>query len=325
MLFVRRLDRDEIRPIPGTDGAALPFLSPDGLQVGFFAEGKLKKVALDGGSPITLCDARIPRGGSWGADGTIVFTPSAMSGLQRISSSGGEPRPVTTPDAAKGEKHLFPQVLPDGEHVLFDLTDRDRTGVAAVVSLRTGVQKAVLPDAPYPRYLPTGHLVFTRPGSLFAVPFDLKNLEASGPPVPLLDRSRDESPASCGRPSTLSRRTGRSSTSRPGSFSGRSSGWTGKEPWSGFRSRLEATRRLSSRRTGGGSRRESSRRARRWRSFSETSRGGLSPDRRPKGPSSASPGHRTGNGWPSASGLPEDEGSSASSGRTPTEAPLRNG
>ena len=186
MLFVRRLDRDEIRPIPGTDGAALPFLSPDGLQVGFFAEGKLKKVALDGGPPITLCDARIPRGGSWGADGTIVFTPSAMSGLQRISSSGGEPRQVTTPDAAKGEKHLFPQLLPDGEHVLFDLTDRDRTGVAAVVSLRTGVQKAVLPDAPYSRYLPTGHLIFTRPGSLVGVPFDLKNLEASGPPVPLL-------------------------------------------------------------------------------------------------------------------------------------------
>jgi eukaryotic-like serine/threonine-protein kinase len=186
MLFVRRLDRDEIRPIPGTDGAALPFLSPDGLQVGFFAEGKLKKVALDGAPPITLCDARIPRGGSWGADGTIVFTPSAMSGLQRISSSGGEPRQVTTPDAAKGEKHLFPQILPDGEHVLFDLSDSDRTGGAAVVSLRTGVQKAVFEDAPYPRYLPTGHLAFTRPGSLFAVPFDLKNLEASGPPVPLL-------------------------------------------------------------------------------------------------------------------------------------------
>ena len=186
MLFLRRLDRDEIRPIPGTDGAALPFVSPDGHEVGFFAEGKLKKVPLDGGSPVVLCDARIPRGGSWGGDGTIVFTPSAMSGLQRIPSSGGEPRPVTTPDAAKGERHLYPQVLPDGEHVLFDLTDRERTGAAAVVSLRTGVQKVVLPDAPYARYLPTGHLAFTRPGSLVAVPFDLRNLEASGPPVPLL-------------------------------------------------------------------------------------------------------------------------------------------
>jgi serine/threonine-protein kinase len=186
ILFVRRLDRDEIRPIPGTDGAALPFVSPDGLEVGFFAEGKLKKVALAGGAPITLCDARIPRGGSWGKDGTIVFTPSAMSGLQRIPSSGGEPRPVTTPDAARGERHLYPQILPDGEHVLFDLTDRDRTGGAAVVSLRTGVQKIVADDAPYARYLPTGHLVFTRPGSLFAVPFSLTRLEVAGPPVPLL-------------------------------------------------------------------------------------------------------------------------------------------
>ena len=237
----------------GRTGRLCPFISPDGLEVGFFAEGKLKKVALAGGSPITLCDAPDPRGGSWGADGTIVFAPSAMSGLWRIPASGGEPRRVTTPDAAKGERHLFPQILPDGEHVLFDLMDRNRTSRAAVVSLRTGEQRILVEDAAYPRYLPTGHLVFTRPGSLFAVPFSLKRLETSGSPVPLLDDLVTNS-AGMRAPSTPSRRKGRSSTYRAGSFSGRSSGWTGKERWSGFLSRPGATRRSPSRRTEGGSR-----------------------------------------------------------------------
>ncbi len=187
-LFVRRLDLDEIRPIPGTDAAGAdfpfssPFMSPDGLEVGFFAEGKLKRVSLAGGSPITLCDAPSPRGGSWGPDGTIVFVPSPTSGLWRIPASGGEARRVTSPDAAKGEYHVFPQILPDGEHVLFTFS-----GKAAVVSLRTGEQRVVMEDAVRARYLPTGHLVFARPGTLLAVPFSLKRLETSGSPVPVLE------------------------------------------------------------------------------------------------------------------------------------------
>jgi len=186
-LFVRQLNREEIKPIPGTEGAREPFISPDGLEVGFFAGGKLKKVTLAGGSPTALCDVTTQRGGSWGEDGTIVFVPSAMAGLWRISASGGEPRRVTTPDAAKGERHYFPQILPDGEHVLFDLVDQTLTSHAAVVSLRTGKQRILVKDAAYPRYLPTGHLVFTRPGSLLGVRFDLNRLEVSGSPVSLLD------------------------------------------------------------------------------------------------------------------------------------------
>jgi Tol biopolymer transport system component len=184
-LFVRRLDRDEIRPIPGTDGASDPFISPDGLEVAFFAEKKLKKVSLAGGSPMSLCEAPLPHGGSWGTDGTIVFTPSGISGLWRIAASGGEPRRVTTPENA--EAHHFPQILPDGEHVLFNVWGRNWISNAAVVSLRTGEKQILVEDAAYPRYLPTGHLVFSRPGSLFAVPFSLKRLETSSPPVPLLD------------------------------------------------------------------------------------------------------------------------------------------
>jgi eukaryotic-like serine/threonine-protein kinase len=186
-LFVRHLDREEIRPIPGTEGAHQPFISPDGQWVGFFAGGKLKKVALAGGSPVILCDTISNRGGSWGEDGTIVFVPGPLLGLWRIPASGGEPRRVTTPDAAKGERHVFPQILPDGEHVLFDLRGRTLTSHAAVVSLRTGEQRILVKDAAYSRYLPTGHLVFARPGSLLGVRFDLNRLEVSGSSVPLLD------------------------------------------------------------------------------------------------------------------------------------------
>ncbi len=187
MLFVRRLDLDEIKPIPGTEGACLPFISPDGLEVGFFANRKLKKAALGGGPPIVLCDAPVSRGGSWGRDGTIVFAPSAISGLWRIPASGGELRQLTTPDAANGERHYFPQFLPDGEHILFDLKDRNLTSRAAVVSLRTGETRIVAQDTANPRFLPTGHLVFSRPGTLFAVPFNLQRLETSGAPLPILD------------------------------------------------------------------------------------------------------------------------------------------
>ena len=190
-LFVRRLDGDEIRAIPGTEGGYFfsPFISPDGLEIGFFSGGKLKKVSLAGGSPITLCDGG-SAGGSWGADGTIVFAraiPGKPPGLWRIPGSGGDARVVAASDAAKGQFFRFPQILPDGEHVLFVIKEGDGAMRAAVVSLRTGERRVVVEDASYARYLPTGHLVFTRPGSLFAVAFGLKRLETVGSPVPLLD------------------------------------------------------------------------------------------------------------------------------------------
>jgi serine/threonine protein kinase/Tol biopolymer transport system component len=193
-LFIRPLDRKEVSPIPETDGATSPFFSPDGLWVGFFAEGNLKKLSLKGGPPITLCKIREPGGGgygagSWGVDGTIVFMPSYYSGLQRISASGGEPHSLTTVDAARLESHTFPQILPDGDHVLFEIDRVSANSLpqAAVVSLRTGEQRVVAEDAAYPRYLPTGHLVFTRGGSLLAETFSLKRLKVSGLAVPIMD------------------------------------------------------------------------------------------------------------------------------------------
>jgi serine/threonine protein kinase/WD40 repeat protein len=186
-LFVRPLEREEVRPIPGTEGAGSPFFSPDGQWIGFFAEHKMKKVALSGGAPITLCEAPNNRGGTWGADGTIVFVPSPTGGLQRIPASGGEPKTVLAADVGKGLRSVYPQILPDGENVLFTTVAVGQPFQATVISLRTGKQRIVLEDATDLRYLPTGHLIFVRDGLLYAAPFNLQRLETSGSPVPLLE------------------------------------------------------------------------------------------------------------------------------------------
>ena len=119
-LYVRRLEQLQASPLAGTEGARNPFFSPDSQWLGFFAEGKLKKVAVTGGAAVTLCDAPDDRGGTWSEDGTIVFTPGEAGGLSRVSSAGGTPEVLTTPDQAAGEtSHRWPQALPGGKAVLF--------------------------------------------------------------------------------------------------------------------------------------------------------------------------------------------------------------
>ncbi|MGD0509352.1 MAG: protein kinase, partial [Terriglobales bacterium] len=107
--------------LDGTQGASYPFWSPDGKFIGFFADGKLKKVEVSGGRPQVLCDAPNARGGSWNQDGVIVFTPDAASaGLFRVSSSGGSPVAITKLDASRSEtSHRWPVFLPDGKHFLY--------------------------------------------------------------------------------------------------------------------------------------------------------------------------------------------------------------
>jgi serine/threonine-protein kinase len=190
----RRLDEDQFAPLPGTEGARTPFFSPDGQWIGFFANGKLKKVAVQGGSPATLCDAPgTARGASWGDDGNIIAALNlGTTGLSRISSGGGPPTPVTRLGMQKGESVSSPQVLPGSKAVLFTalaggfLTSPDDAEIA-VVSFPTGQPKVLQRGGFFPRYLASGHLAYMRQGTLYAAPFDLNRLAVTGAAQPLLE------------------------------------------------------------------------------------------------------------------------------------------
>ena len=126
---------------------------------------------------VTLCDARFPAGGSWGDDGTIVFTPDDKGGLYRVSANGGSPEPLTKPNAGAGElAHFWPEVLPGSAAAVFTIwpTAGLEEARLAVVSLRgeAGPPRVLVKGAAYSRYAPTGHIVFARKSLLMAVAFD---------------------------------------------------------------------------------------------------------------------------------------------------------
>jgi serine/threonine-protein kinase len=190
-LYVRSLDQLQATALSGTDGAETPFFSPDSQWLGFFASGKLKKIAVQGGAAVTLCDASSGRGGTWAEDGTIVFTPDIRGGLFKVSSTGGTPQPLTTLNRDAGEvTQRWPQFLPGGKTVLFTSATHGGNYEDAdlvVYSISSGQRKTVLRSGYFGRWLPTDHLVYMHDGTLFAVPFDPKRLEVSGSPVPVLE------------------------------------------------------------------------------------------------------------------------------------------
>ena len=190
-LLLRALDSPEAKPIPGTEGAYNPFFSPDGQWIGFFAQGKMKKVSLGGGVPLTVCDSTESGGASWGSDDTIVFAPSARSGLWRVSAAGGQPQILTTPDPSKDEfSHRYPQILPGGKGVLFTAFSGlawDESQVE-VLRLDTKERRVLVRGGNTARFLAPGHLVYYRAGTLLAVPFDLARLEVkSAAPVTIAE------------------------------------------------------------------------------------------------------------------------------------------
>jgi serine/threonine-protein kinase len=189
-LVMRRLDQREFADIPGTRGGERPFFSPDGTWIGFTADEKLKKVAVEGGAAVTLADATQDGGGAWGPDGTIIYSPSYNTGLWRIPAEGGKPTQLTKPDTAANElAHSWPQFLPDGRHVLFTNYSSPTISRAKieVLDLETGVRKILVLGAVYGRYVPTGHLLFARKDALLAVRFDPRRLETTGSAVPVVD------------------------------------------------------------------------------------------------------------------------------------------
>ena len=187
-VLTRRLDEDVFHPIPGTERGNNAFLSPDGAWIGFTNRDKLMKVRLAGGSPVELADVQFG-GGDWGADGTIVYTMSYLSGLWRTNEAGAEAIEITTPDPARRElAHWWPQILPDGEHVLFtNFSTPIDSARLEVVSLKTGERTILVDGAVSGRYVPSGHLLFARDESIRAVRFDLDRLEVVGSAVPVVE------------------------------------------------------------------------------------------------------------------------------------------
>jgi Tol biopolymer transport system component len=186
-LWARPIGSLAAQAMDGTDNASFPFWSPDGRFVGFFADGKLKKVAVSGGSPEALCDAPDGRGGSWGRDGVIVFAPVAAGSISRVSADGGDPIEIMRPDSAKGETGLrWPEFLPDGKHYLMvSLPSRQGNFDVYLCSLDSKDRKRILSAAAAPVYVPPGFLVFVRNARLMAQRFDARRLQTVGDAVPL--------------------------------------------------------------------------------------------------------------------------------------------
>jgi serine/threonine-protein kinase len=192
-LFLRPVDRLAPQPLPDSADATSPFFSPDGQWIGFFADGRLKKVSVHGGEPVVLCDAPINRSAAWRPDSTITFAPTLFGGLMRVSAAGGSPEILTAPDVSKGElTYRWPEILPDGKAVLFVIGSAQDIGSfseSKIAAMRLDThEKKILPIlGTYPRYSSSGHLLFERDGRVFAVPFDPHRLEVTGQQVPVLD------------------------------------------------------------------------------------------------------------------------------------------
>ena len=188
-LYVRRLDSLKAVLLEGTEDAMSPFFSPDGRSIAFFTPGKLKKIPVGGGAVETLCDAPGGRGGSWGADGTIVFQPTSASAslLHSVPAEGGTPIPIgaTGRDVAR----RWPQILPSGRAVLYSGNTSGLawdTGSIMAQPLPAGTPKVLVEGAFYGRYA-DGHLLYIRDGILFSAPFDVETLEVRGEAAPVIE------------------------------------------------------------------------------------------------------------------------------------------
>ncbi|HXY11283.1 MAG TPA: protein kinase [Terriglobales bacterium] len=193
-LWIRPLNSLAAQKLAGTDGGGLPFWSPDGQWIGFFADGKMKKVSASGGYGQVICDAPLGRGATWNRQGVIVFAPNISGPLYRVSENGGVPAAVTQLEASTGETtHRWPSFLPDGMHFLYVARQVSDVRPAAlyVGSLSSLSRKKVFEGTSEAQYS-SGWLVFARNTTLVAQKFDLSNLQLVGEAVPVADDVRIE-------------------------------------------------------------------------------------------------------------------------------------
>jgi Tol biopolymer transport system component len=189
-LWVRDLGSLDARALPGTEGASLPFWSPDSRFLGFFANGKLKKTEAVGGPVLTLCDAPVGRGGTWNKNDVIVFVPRLISALFRVSAAGGAPVPVTTVTEQE-PGHRYPWFLPDNRHFLYTAYGQDQEKDTVYIGdLESTNRRALMRTASNVVYASPGYLLFTKEQTLMAQPFDAATLQTNGDAVPLAEQVR---------------------------------------------------------------------------------------------------------------------------------------
>jgi serine/threonine protein kinase len=191
-LWLRPLDALQAQPMPSTDDAQYPFWSPDSRYIGFFAQGKLKKISVGGGPSQTLCEATFGRGASWSADDVIVFSPSGGFGgsIQRISAAGGVPVDITKTK----HDYRYPLFLPDGRHFVYLVEDPGKSSGIYIGSL-DGTERRLLSDrsgvafAPPASGMRNGHLLYVRTpeNTLMAQPFDAASGQNAGDVFPIAE------------------------------------------------------------------------------------------------------------------------------------------
>jgi len=184
-LFLRSLDSVELKLLPGTDDAYLPFWSPDNRYIGFFANNKLKKIDTNGSSTQTICDSGGSSGGTWNSDGVILFSSQGQP-LRRVAAAGGQPTVALTLEA-KAIQHDYPLFLPDGRHFLYCSWDGNPTSTEFYVGGLDGTRRQLFTVNSNLGYAAPGYLLFARGNTLMAQAFDASKLALSGEPYPVLE------------------------------------------------------------------------------------------------------------------------------------------
>ena len=188
-LYVRQINSIDAKQLNGTDDASFPFWSADGHQLGFFSQGKLKRIDINNGTPQVMCDAPLPGGGTWSRDGVILFGQDNKS-IQRISAAGGETTTVMPLDPSRKEiAQFWPYFLPDGRHFLYQSwTGHDDESAICVYSIDGGERKLLVKANSNGAYASPGYLLFARSTTLLAQPFDARTFSLSGEPMQVSDQ-----------------------------------------------------------------------------------------------------------------------------------------
>lgn len=202
-LYLRRLSELESRAIPGADPAIQPAFSPDGLSLAYWATPALKRISVDGGVPVTICQSvSAPFGINWGEHGIVFVQPGR--GIMRVGPAGGEPEMLVSLQNGDSMAHS-PQILPDGKTLIYSASTLDNSdsnfwdrGRIIARSLESGQETTLVTGGSDGRYLPTGHLVYMVEGTLMAVPLDLSRMQVTGSAVPVVEGIRRASASAGG-------------------------------------------------------------------------------------------------------------------------------